>query len=165
MSSGLNFIHLSTKSDVRNKVDSVYTALPSVDYTLNGYYQPGTVTGYTSKYNFIELPVYLQHDLLLHKQFSFGYDAGFSVRQLIGSSSLIYSPYNNIYFSKNALLSKTQLQVLAGLNFKFNTGKTTSLYAGPQFSYSLSNFMNNSNYGNYHFITFGIKAGLLFHKK
>ena len=55
----------------------------------------------------------------------------FSVRQLLSSNALIYNPGNNIYFSKDALLRKTQFQFTAGLNFEINTGKTNSIFVGP----------------------------------
>ena len=132
---------------------------------VNNYYRPGVVKEYINKYNFIELPVAFQQNLLQRKVFAFGYNAGFSVRQLLNSNALIYNEQGNIYFSNNDLLRKTQLQLQAGLNLKFNTGKTTSVYAGPQISYSLSNFTKSKDNGNFHFMTYGLKAGLLFHKK
>ncbi|SFP67813.1 hypothetical protein SAMN05444277_101673 [Parafilimonas terrae] len=163
INAGLNFTHLATASNVRGVVNANYAISP--DYMVNNYYRPGVVKEYINKYNFIELPVSFQQNLLQRKMFAFGYNAGFSVRQLLNSNSLIYNEQGNIYFSNDDLLRKTQLQLQAGLNLKFNTGKTTSVYAGPQISYSLSNFTKNKDNGNFHFMTYGLKAGLLFHKK
>ncbi len=165
LAAALHFTHLTTKSDVRTQVDSAYSIRPSNNFYVTSYFRPGTSSHYTNKYNFIELPVYFQQNLLQRRQFAFSFNTGFSVRRLIGADALNYNAYNNIYFSKDDQLRKTQLQLLAGLNFSFNTGKTTSIYAGPQFSYSFSNFMKNDDNGNYHFMTYGIKAALLFHKK
>ncbi len=168
VAAGLYFTHLSTKADVSEKVDGLYIVQTANDlsraFTVNEYFQAGSVT-YTNHYNFIELPVYFQQDILPAKKFSFSYNAGFSVRQLISSKSLIYNQYNNIYFPKDDLMRKTQLQVLAGLNLKINAGSNTSVYIGPQLSYSLSNLYKNENNGNFHFINYGLQAGLMFHKK
>lgn len=163
ITAGLNYTHLSTESRVRGVINGNYAIAP--DNIVNNYYRPGIVKDYINKYNFIELPVSFQQNVIQRKLFAFGYNAGFSVRQLLNSNSLIYNEKNNIYFSNTGLLQKTQWQAQAGLNLKFNTGKTTSVYAGPQFSYSLSNFTKGKNNGNYHFMTYGLKAGFLFHKK
>lgn len=163
IAAGLNFTHLSTESNVRGVINANYAISPN--NIVNNYYRPGIVKDYTNKYNFIELPVSFQQHLLQRKVFAFGYNAGFSVRQLLNSNSLIYNEESNIYFSNPDLLRKTQWQLQAGLNFKFNTGKSTSVYAGPQVSYSLSNFTKSKDNGNFHFMTYGLKAGLLFHKK
>lgn len=165
LGSGLSFTHISTKSDVSGKVDSTTRASNFSGDLINGYFPPGVSEVYTNTYNFIELPLYFQQDFLQQKKFSFSYNAGFSVRQLLSSRSLIYNEADNIYFSRNDMLRKTQFQFLAGLNFKFNMGNTTSIYLGPQFSYSLSNMLKNDAYGNFHFMTYGVKAGLLLHKK
>ena len=163
IATGLNFTHLSTESNVRGVINANYAISPN--NIVNNYYRPGIVKDYTNKYNFIELPVSFQQHLFQRKVFAFGYNAGFSVRQLLNSNSLIYNEESNIYFSNPDLLRKTQWQLQAGLNFKFNTGKNTSVYAGPQVSYSLSNFTKSKDNGNFHFMTYGLKAGLLFHKK
>ncbi len=163
IAAGLNFTHLSTESNVRGVINANYAISPN--NIVNNYYRPGIVKDYVNKYNFIELPVSFQQHLLQRKVFAFGYNAGFSVRQLLNSNSLIYNEESNIYFSNPGLLRKTQWQLQAGLDFKFNTGKNTSVYAGPQVSYSLSNFTKSKDNGNYHFMTYGLKAGLLFHKK
>jgi hypothetical protein len=168
ISAGLNFVHLSTKSNVNQKIDSTYIIRPSINlnaaYAVNEYFQPGNFS-YINAYNFIELPVYFQHDFFQKKQFAISYNAGISLRQLLSSDALIYNQYNNIYFTKDELMRKTQFQFLAGLNFKLNTGKTTAIYVGPQVSYSLSNMLKNDDNGSFHFITYGLQAGLLLHKK
>ncbi len=166
LSSGLNFIHLSVKADIGKTVDSVIV-IPSPAYTyfVRGYAQPGFVKTNTSKYNFIELPVLFQQNFFHSKKTSLSYNAGFSVRQLISSSSLIYNQINNIYFSKEELLRKTQFQVAAGLSFEMNTGKNNSFFIGPQFTYSLSNLIKNPGNSSFHFINYGLQAGFLLHKK
>jgi hypothetical protein len=132
-------------------------------YNINQYFQSGSLQTFTSKYNFIELPVYFQQDFFPNKKVSFSYNAGLSVRQLISSDALIYDPYKNIYFFKDDLLRKTQFQFLAGLNLKINTG-SNSIYAGPQFSYSLSDLFKSSN-SSFHLINCGLQVGVMFHKK
>lgn len=168
ITAGINFVHLSAKSDVGNIVNSAITISNfngSANYFINGYAQPGSLKTFINKYNFIELPVYFQQDFLRKKNISFSYNAGISVRQLISSDALIYDQYNNIYFSKDDLLRKTQFQFLAGLNFKINAGKNSSFFLGPQFTYSLSDLIKNSSSNNFHFINYGLQAGFLLHKK
>ena len=169
ISSGLNFIHLSAKADIKNKIDSPYTiqtgsSLANTFY-VNSFYQAGSAETYTSTYNFIELPVYFQQDLWYKHTVSLSYNTGFSVRQLLSSNALIYNKSSNIYYTKDDLLRKTQWQFLAALNLKINTGKSTSIYLGPQFSYSLSSQLKNSSNDNFHYINYGLQAGLMFHKK
>jgi len=169
ISSGLNFIHLSTKSDVTGKKDSAYTVqngnIITNSFYVSSFYQPGPSKAYTNTYNFIELPVYFQQDVFYRHKLSLSYNAGFSIRQLISSDALIYNRYSNIYYSKDELLRKTQWQVMAGINLKINTGKNMAVYVGPQFSYSLSNLLNDKDVGNFHLINYGVQAGLMFHKK
>ena len=169
IATGLNFIHLSTKSDVTGKKDSAYTVqnggIISNSFYVNSFYQPGPSTTYTNTYNFIELPVYFQQDVLYRHTFSLSYNAGFSVRQLLSSDALIYNRHSNIYYSKDELLRKTQWQVLAGISLKINTGKNMAVYIGPQFSYSFSNLLKDKDAGNFHLINYGLQAGLMFHKK
>ena len=169
ISSGINFTHLSVSSNVNKKIDSLLTVPTSNNinsfYAVNGYYQAGSSKVYTSKYNFIEIPVSFQQYIFQSKQTSLSYNAGFSVRELLSSNALIYNPNSNVFFSKNDVLRKTQFQVLAGLNVEINTGKNSSIFIGPQISYSLSNLAKNENIGSFHFINYGLQAGFLLHKK
>ena len=169
ISSGLNFIHLSTKSGIHQKVDSTYLVQNrngiTNAYSVKAYYQPGSSSTYTNTYNFIELPVYFQQDFFAAKQVGFSYNLGFSLRQLLSSNALIYNQYNNIYFSKDELLRKTQFQFMTGLSLKINTGKSTSIYFGPQVSYSLSNSVKNDNNSSFHLVNYGLQAGFMFHRK
>ncbi len=159
---GLNYVHLSTKSTVGKSIDSTLQ-LPSA-YSINNFYQSGTTSTYTNQYNFIELPVYFKQDLFPSKKIGLSYNAGFSIRQMISSNSLVYDPSYNIYFSKDDAINKTQFQLLAGLSLKINSVKNISIYIGPQFSYSFSSLFKD-NSGNFHLIDYGVHAGLLFHKK
>jgi hypothetical protein len=169
ISSGLNFVHLSTKSDVNAKKDSAYTVqngnIITNSFYVSSFYQGGESKAYTNTYNFIELPVYFQQDLFYRHKLSLSYNAGFSIRQLLSSDALIYNRYSNIYYSKDELLRKTQWQFLAGINLKINAGKNMALYVGPQFSYSLSNFLKDKDAGNFHLMNYGVQAGIMFHKK
>jgi len=167
ITSGINFIHLSTEANIKQQVDSA-VFIPGYNGLGNNYvsqyYQPGSLKNYRSTYNFIELPLYIQQDFFPEKKISFSYNAGFSMRQLLSSKALIYDQYNNIYFSKDELLHKTQFQFAAGLSLKINAGKSSAIYIGPQFAYSLSGLLKNTN-NNFHFMNYGLQAGLLFHKK
>lgn len=169
ISSGLNFTHLSSKASVNNKIDSSLIIQTSNDirsfYAVNGYYQAGSLSTYISNYNFVELPVSLQQYFFQKKQIALSYNAGFSVRQLLSSNTLVYNPNNNVYFSKDDFFRKTQFQLLAGLRVEINTGKNNSVSVGPQFSYSLFNFAKNKNNGNFHFMNYGLQADFLLHKK
>jgi hypothetical protein len=169
LSAGLIFTHLSTKSDISKEVNSTYI-IQNFDrsnsfYALSSYYQPGSKNSFVNKYNFIELPVHFQHDLFPANKFSLSYNAGFSLRQLLSSDALIYNEYNNIYFSQEDQLRKIQIQFLAGANLRYKASKTTSLYLGPQFSYSLSNMLKTGNNGNFHFLVYGLQAELLLQKR
>lgn len=165
---GINYQHLSVKSHISNQVNAGYVLQYNnnlTSYIINNYYRPGNASVYINTYNFIEVPVYFQQDIFHAKKVSFAYNAGFSLRHLLSSKSLIYNESNNIYYFKDGLLHKTQVQLQAGLNVKFNTGKSTSIYIGPQAAYSLSKNFKNSNDGSFHFINYGLQAGLLLHKK
>lgn len=167
---GLNYLHYSVKNGVNSLVDSgaVYmqnnvTGLSI--YTVSRYYRPGGDSRYLNEYNFIELPVYFQHNIFHTKSTALAYQAGLSVRQLLSQKAVIYDAFNNVYYTDNSLLRKTQFQLTGRLNFSFNTGKKSSVFIGPNFSYSLSNLYNDKSKGNFHFIQYGIQAGILFHKK
>lgn len=160
---GINYTYLSTKSSIANSVDSAYSISPG-GIALNTYYQPGDAATYTNKYHFLELPVYFKQDLFAAKKISFSYNAGFSLRQLISTNSLVYDSQSNLYNLNNSQLSKTQLQVQAGLNAKFRAGKNMAVYVGPQFSYSLTGLYKNNSNGNFHLMDYGLHLGLMFHK-
>ena len=168
ITAGINYTHLSVKSDIGKTIDTAITISSfngTANYFINRYAQPGPIKRYTSNYNFIEIPVYFQQEFLHAKNFSFSYNAGISLRQLISSDALLYNQYNNVYFSKNDLLRKTQFQFMGSLNFKFTTAKNSSFYIGPQLTYSLSDLIKNSSNNNLHFINYGLQVGLLLHKK
>jgi len=169
ISSGLNFTHLAVKASIDKRINSAYVVQPSNTisnfYAVNNYYQAGQSATFTSKYNFIELPVNFQQYFFHSKQTSLSYNIGFSVRRLISSDELIYNSAGNIYFSKNDLLNKIQFQVNGGFNFAIKTSKSSSFFIGPQISYSLSNYLKNADNGNFHFVNYGVQAGFLLHKK
>jgi hypothetical protein len=134
-------------------------------YTVPGYYRPGSESKYMNTYNFIELPVYFQQYIFRSKSTALAYQAGVTLRQLLSQKSLVYDAFNNVYYADDNLLRKTQFQFAGGLKFSFNTGKKSAVFIGPHFSYSLSNFYNDKDKGNFHFMQYGIQAGIMFHKK
>lgn len=165
---GLNFTRLSAKSVVGRQVDSAAYFLNAngiANLFVQGFYQPGNSSAYKSNFNFIELPVYFQQDIFHANKISFAYNAGFSIRRLLSSNALIYDAGNNIYFSKDELFHKTQLQFLAGLKLNFNTNKNSTFFIAPQFQYNFSGLLKNSNGYNYHLINYGLQAGFLLNKK
>jgi hypothetical protein len=169
ITSGLKFTHFATNAKVNSKIDSSLIIQTSNDinsfYSINGYYQSGSFRTYTSNYNFIELPVSFQQYFFQSKQISISYNAGVSIGRLLSSNAIFYNPNNNIYFSKDNFLRKTQFQFLAGMNVEINSSKNNSFFIGPQFSYTLSNLAKNKNNGSFHFINYGLQAGFLLHKK
>ncbi|MBS1745003.1 MAG: hypothetical protein JST21_02410 [Bacteroidetes bacterium] len=167
---GLNFLHYSVKNGVNGLVNSGAVYMPNnltglSIYTVSRYYRPGSDSRYLNEYNFIELPVYFRQNIFHTKSKTLAYQAGFSVRQLLSQQALVYDAFNNVYYVDNNLMRKTQFQVTGGFNFSFNTGKKTAVFIGPDFSYSLSNLYNDKSKGNFHFIQYGIQAGMMFHKK
>ena len=155
--SGLGYTHLSTKI-VRRQNGDPSSMLQNVDsrnnYVITAYPQNGKSAVHIN-FDFIELPVHFQQDLFAKKPVGLSWNAGVSLRQLVSS---------NIIIGKDQV-NKTQFELSGGLNVRFNAGKITSLYAGPQFSYSLSDALKNKNSGNFHFINYGLQAGLILHKK
>jgi len=164
---GLNYTHLSLKSGTAKQVDSaLYVQYANGNrFTVSSYYNPGGTSNYKSTYNFIEVPVYFQQNIFTKNKIALSYNAGISVIQLLNSRSLVYDEYSNVYYANNNLLRKTQFQFSAGLKLNCKTSKNSSIFIGPQFSYSLSGLTKNTNSSNFHFITYGLQAGILLHKK
>ena len=44
LAAGLNYIHLSTKSNISKRVDSTYSIRPSNSFSVDNYFQPGATT-------------------------------------------------------------------------------------------------------------------------
>jgi len=167
ISTGLNFVHLSSKNTTAISVDSVLIAVVAnyQSYSAgSNFYRVGTAKTYTNNFNFIEIPVTFQSNIFKIKNFSLQYDAGFSVMRLLSSKSLIYNSKNNSFFFNDDLLRRTQFQINAGLNFQLHTNAGNFLL-GPKLEYSLSTYLKTNNYDKLHFINYGIRASWLFNKK
>ena len=167
ISTGLNFVHLSSKNTTAISVDSVLIAVVAnyQSYSAgSNFYRVGTAKTYTNNFNFIEIPVTFQSNIFKIKNFSLQYDAGFSVMRLLSSKSLIYNSKNNSFFFNDDLLRRTQFQINAGLNFQLHTNAGNFLL-GPKLEYSLSTYLKTNDYDKLHFINYGIRASWLFNKK
>lgn len=169
LSTGLNFIQLSAKADIKKEIDAAYIVQPSNSinnfYSVTTYYPAGDVAHQGSRYSFLELPINFYQYFFQSRKVSVSYDAGFTARRLISSQSLIYNSNDNIYYPKDDLIRRTQFQLNGGINVEVKTMDNSIFFIGPQISYSLSNYLNKPFAGNSHFINYGIHAGLLFHKK
>jgi hypothetical protein len=167
ISTGVNFAHLSSKNTTAISIDSVLIAVVANyqgNSTGGNFYRAGTAKTYINHFNFIEIPVTFQSNIFSIKNFSLLYDAGFSVRRLLSSKSLIYNSKNNSFFYDDDLLRRTQFQINAGLNFQLHT-KAGNFLVGPQLQYSLSPYLKTSDYNKLHFVNYGIRASWLFNKK
>jgi hypothetical protein len=167
ISTGLNFVRLSSKNTTAISVDSVLIAVVSnyQSYSAgSNFYRVGTARTYTNNFSFIEIPVTFQSNIFKIKNFSLQYDAGFSVMRLLSSKSLIYNSKNNSFFFNDDLLRRTQFQINAGLNFQLHTNAGNFLL-GPKLEYSLSTYLKTNDYDKLHFINYGIRASWLFNKK
>jgi hypothetical protein len=167
INTGVNFVHLSSKNSTAISIDSVLIAVVANYYfgnsTGSNFYRAGTAKTYINHFNFIEIPVSFQSNIFSIKNFSLLYDAGFSVRHLLSSKSLIYNSKNNSFFYDDDLLRRTQFQINAGLNFQLHT-KAGNFLVGPQLQYSLSPYLKTSDYDKLHFVNYGIRASWLLNK-
>lgn len=168
ISTGLNFVHLSSKSYAALNLDSSLVLISSADFSFNStgnFYRAGSEKTYINNFNFIELPLAFQSNIFHTKNFGLLYDAGFSVMQLLSSNTLIYNNKTNSYFTNDDLLRHTQFQITGGLNLQLNTNHAGMFLLGPQFKYSLTPDVKNKDYNRFHFMNYGIQASWLFHKK
>ena len=168
LNTGLNFVHLSSKSNTALNLDS--SLVPVLDYiqsnnSASSFYRIGSAKTYINNFNFIQLPVTFQSRLFRVNSFSVLYDGGISVMRLISSKALIYDNHTNNFFSNDALFQKTQFQLSAGLNLQLHIKNTGSILLGPDFNYSLSPYLKNDNYSRLHFIDYGLHASWIFNKK
>ncbi len=165
---GLEYVHLSTKSYTAMSSGYSLVAVPS-SFNLNSAnrnYITGSEKTYTNVYNFIELPVSLQNNLLHIKQFTLSYDIGVSVMQLINEKSLIYNSKNSIFFNDASQLQRrTQFQLLSGLSLRLDTKNNGSFLFDPHVEYSLSGFLKTSDYDKLHYMQFDLQATWLLNKK
>ena len=168
LNAGLNFVHLSSKSNTALNLDS--SLVPVLAYIQSNnsavsFYRVGSAKTYINNFNFIQLPVTFQSSLFHVKNFSVLYDGGISVMRLISSKALLYNNHTNSFFSNDALFRKTQFQLTAGLNLQLKIKNTGSILLGPDFNYSLSPYLKNDNYSSLHFIDYGLHALWIFNKK
>jgi hypothetical protein len=91
-------------------------------------------------------------------------NAGLSLNRLIETNALLFDHYNRAYYSNERLMRKTQINFIGGVNVKLALNKTTAIYLGPQFQYSLSNLSKYGKYDNQHLFSWGLKASFFFHK-
>lgn len=168
LNTGLNFVHLSSKSNTARSIDSSLILIePGVQNSsfVNGYYRTGSAETFINNFNFISLPITFQSDLLQIKKFSVSYNAGLSAMQLISSKSLIYNDNNNSFFSNDELIRHTQFQLTAGLNLQISTKKNGMFSLSPDLKYSFSTLLKNNDYNRLHFLNYGLQAAWLFKKK
>ncbi len=167
ITSGLNFVHLSSKSNAGRSLDSVLIVVAADFQTGNyasSFYRIGSAKTYINNFNFIELPITFQSNLFHVKNFAVLYDAGVSVMQMVSSKSLLYNNTSNSFYANDDLLRRTQFQLTGGLNLQLSTKNSGRFLLGPHLSYSLSSYQKNSG-NNLHFINYGLKATWLFNKK
>jgi hypothetical protein len=168
LNTGLNFMHLSSKSNTALSIN--YSLVAVADYlqnnnTASNFYRIGSIKTYTNSFNFIELPATFQSNLFSVKYFSVLYNAGGSVMQMISSKSLIYNSNDNSFFKNDDLLRCTQFRLTAGLDFQLSTKRNGKFLLGPHVEYSLSPYLKNNDYNRLHFTNYGLRASWLFNKK
>ncbi len=167
---GLQYNYYSTHIEVGNKVDrttSITQNTPTgfVNRDVASYYTSVSINQqpYTNNYHYIELPVLIEKQLGNKSRFSI--DAGISVSQFLGSNALHYDASRTIYYKDNALFNKTQLNLLAGVSWRFLQRKNFSLSVSPNIKYGATNFLNKDVYDNKHLFVAGVGMQLFFGKK
>lgn len=169
---GLQFTSYHTIIETGSNVDTTalfYYNNTSVATLADNYYRPlitnqGSKNLYKNKYAFLEIPVIYERRITTAKRFSFNWNAGLSITQLLKSNSLIFDYYNQSFYANNDFLRKTQVYFKGSLTVEASLNKVASVSIGPQFSYGLSNLLKNKTYGNQHLISYGLKANIFLKK-
>ena len=166
---GLQYTKYNTSIETGNVKDSTivftYGNLNSAPQTsLSRFYASGAGVQHINSYQLLQLPLIYEQRFTKSNRLTLNWNAGLSITQLLSNNALILDYTNQAFYHNNAFYRKTQVDVLAGFNVQFATGKKAIMNVGPQLQYSLSNLLKSSDYGNQHFINYGIKAGIFFRK-
>ena len=163
---GIQYSKYQTEIETGSMKDSNATflynnvnAAPTTD--LNNFYKPGIGYPYKNNYSFFQIPILYEHSLTKNKLLNL--NGGIELSRLISSNALVYDSYNEAYYNNNDLFRKTQVSLLAGINTRFNLGKT-SVGLGPQFRYGLTNLFKRNDYGSQHLFSWGLQANIFLKK-
>ncbi|HRI22630.1 MAG TPA: hypothetical protein PLA68_16835, partial [Panacibacter sp.] len=165
--SGIQYTKLSTQIETGTRKDSAvrfyYNSVSNAPVAaLNSFFTPGSYSLHTNTYHLLQVPVIYEHRLNKSKNIIINWNAGLSISRLLGSNALVFDQGNQAFYHNNGLFRKTQAEMLAGLNIRFDLSKKATLNLGPQLNYSLSNLFGSSSYGNQHYINYGLKSTVFF---
>ena len=160
---GLNYKKYSSAMMIGGRVDSF--VIVSNFNRVNEFYRSGDKIKYKNNFHFIELPVALQIKLGKQKKAPVYFNTGVSISQLLGSNALQFDTRSGAYYSNNALLNKTQVNVSAGFLFSLSGNAKYPFLIGPDMNYSLTKMAKSGLFKNRHYSYFGIQVQKVIGKK
>lgn len=139
---GLNYAYAGTVRTIGNSAaDTLQISLLNYrDISYSNSYLANGSDKYKTHYQFIELPLLVEHTV--GKKQNWGYYAGIAPSVLIASNALIYDNRRGRYYQSNEVYRNFNLQIKAGMFF--NPKQNKQLHWGPQLSYGLLNNFNQS---------------------
>jgi Outer membrane protein beta-barrel domain len=168
ISAGLNYRYYSTHILTGNAVDSSTFVnslfYSSISFSVNRFYQNGSVHNYTNQYHFIEFPVSVNFQLNKSKKLPVFWEAGLSISYLINTNALFYDPYGNLYYQNKQLFNKTQLNGVTAIMIGIPVHKN-ELQVGPQLQYGITSLLKSGTGNPEHLIYGGLKISYIFSPK
>lgn len=160
ITTGIAFMHMKTQIQTGIAKDSsavfYYNNSQSATY-LQNFYRPGNASSQINTYSLLQVPFLYSYQLNKNKKLPFIIDAGLSFTRVLSSNALVYDSYNLAYYKNDALINKTQVHLLGGLNTSLTFRNKSNLIIGPQFQYGLTGVIKN-NSSSQHFFTWGLQA-------
>jgi hypothetical protein len=167
VSTGVNYMHFTTKAQTTDITSSVTLAVPGLTSTefINSYYRPGSNQLQVNKYKFIGASLALHQNIINSKRIPVYADAGVSLMRILSAKTLIYDNNSNAYYSKNDWLQKTQATMQLGVSMHIKLNDRNYLFFGPEVQYGFTNMLKNINYTPQHLVSYGLHGGWMIGKK
>jgi len=162
ISTGLQYNYYSTNIAVGQMRMDTTVFSSGFSQSVNRFYlnSANNLNGYKNRYYFISVPVAIDWKLL--RKAPLHLHAGLSVQQLISTNALLFNQGSQIYYTDKKAFNKTQLFSSFALSYAVFNGAKTSLLAGPQLQYGISDLEKNTS--GKHLFSLGVSAQFLFHK-
>ncbi len=127
------------------------------------YSNAGSISQYTNRYHFIELPVVFQLQLNKNSSRPLYLNSGVSIGQLVFTNALLYdTAFGGVYYKNKSRFNRTQFSLSAGLAWTFFNNSKMQWGIGPVVDFHLNRMQNNPMDRNKYLLFTGIRTNILF---
>jgi hypothetical protein len=144
LTAGLQYNFYSTLTTVGQKADtSTIVPYASRARVVADSYRPGRQTDYRNRYQFIQVPVGIEHQVF--RKIPLHLHTGVSLAHLVHTNALLYDTNAQVFYKNNNAFNRTQWHLFTNLTYTLWKGKTVLLNAGPYVQYGLTDLQKTAS--------------------